>query len=371
MIRIKTQNSEFKTQNFMPVVQPTSDSSATIANIHEQTAVAQRCLDYPLTLPELKIQQINIAACGSSRYAGLVGKIWFEQLAHIATRVDDASEYADQLPLPTPNTVLCLLSQSGFTADVLAAAQVERSRSFPPHLRQHLLGITNGQATPLHALVDTLIQTPAGEEQAVAATKTFLAQLILLLRVACRWAEVHSPSEIYPLQAALAKVPEQIQAILNRPPKVLEKVAQVIAQADHLILLGRGINAPIAHEGALKFKETCYLHAEGFAAGDFMHGPIALIEPGMPVIVIAIPGSPSYPKIMANAERVKSYGAYIIGITPNNSSGIFDAVLPIPEMLELLSPLLTVIPLQLLAHQVALARGVAIDRPRHLTKFIG
>lgn len=352
----------------MPIAQPTPDASATIANIHEQPAVAQRCLDYPLTLPKLKIQQINIAACGSSRHAGLVGQIWFEQLAHIATRVLDASEYGENLPLAKPDTLLCLLSQSGFTADVLAAAQAERSRLLPSHLKPHLLGLTNGSATPLHDLVDTIIQTPAGEEQAVAATKTFMAQLIMLLRLALDWGKVLSPDAIQRL--ALGKIPGQMQTLLDRPPTGLAKVAQVVAQADHLILLGRGINAPIAHEGALKFKETCYLHAEGFAAGAFMHGPIALIEPGLPVIVIAIPGSPSYPKIMANAERVKSYGAYLIGITPDHSAGIFDAVLPIPQMLELLSPLVTVIPLQLLAHEVALQRGLAIDQPRHLTKFI-
>jgi glucosamine 6-phosphate synthetase-like amidotransferase/phosphosugar isomerase protein len=353
----------------MSIAYPTQpSSSATIANIQEQPAVAQRCLDMALTLPD-HIQQINIAACGSSRHAGLVAKVWFEQLARIATRVDDASEYANQLPLPTPQTMLQLISQSGFTADVLAAAQAERSRALPPHLQPHLLGLTNGSATPLEDLVDTLIQTPAGEEQAVAATKTFLAQLIVLLRMALHWGEVHSPQAAV-LQPALAQIPDQIQTILDQSIAQVQKVAQIVAAADHLILLGRGINAPIAQEGALKLKETCYLHAEGFAAGDFMHGPIALVEPGLPVIVIALPNSPTYAAVMANAQRIKSYGAYLIGITSDDPDSIFDAVLPIAAVPELLSPLLTVIPLQLLAYQVAELRGLAVDRPRHLTKFI-
>lgn len=343
------------------------NSSQMLANIFEQPDVADRCLSLDLQLPALPdVDRIIFSACGTSRHAGMVGRAWFYRLLHLPTHLEDAADgYPMQVP---PRSLIYLLSQSGQTRDVIAVAE-----RFPQAVRW---GMTNGSNTKLHTVTDYTLQTPAGEEKAVAATKTFLAQLMLLLRVTLAWhdrANQHIPAAI-DLRGKLAQLPQQIQSTLSQTETRCQAVAQQLTNADRLILLGSGINTAIALEGALKLKETVYLHAEGLSSGDFMHGPIAIIESGFPVITIAIPGSATYEKTLTEAKRVKSYGAYLIGITTENAeydADLFDVVLPIAAVDELLSPLLTVIPLQLLAYYTAKNRGLNIDTPRNLTKFIG
>jgi glucosamine 6-phosphate synthetase-like amidotransferase/phosphosugar isomerase protein len=337
-----------------------ADSSQMLANILEQPIVADRTLALDLAPPSIAdITQITFAACGTSRHAALVARFWWQQWLDLPIGVEDASDWQ-----PTgmgPNHLVYLLSQSGQTRDVMDVAAAGQAAT--------LWGMTNGSETALHQVTRYILQTPAGEEKAVAATKTFLSQLLLLLRLGLALAKASNP----PITTELATIPTQIQATLQLADRPCQTVAAKLAQSSRVILLGAGINTPIALEGALKLKETAYLHAEGLASGDFMHGPIAIIEPGFPVITIAIPDSPGYAKTIAQAQRVKSYGAYLVGITTEDSpdAGIFDVVLPIAPVSSLLSPLLTVLPLQLLAYYTALQKGLDIDAPRNLTKFIG
>jgi glucosamine 6-phosphate synthetase-like amidotransferase/phosphosugar isomerase protein len=331
-----------------------ADSSQMLANILEQPIVADRTLALDLSPPSIAdITQITFAACGTSRHAALVARFWWQQLG-LPIGVEDA---ADWQPMGIgANHLVYLLSQSGQTRDVMDVAAACRSAM--------LWGMTNGSETALHQATSYILQTPAGEEKAVAATKTFLSQLLLLLRLGMTLSD---------RSLDLITIPAQIQTTLTIADRPCQTVAAKLAQSSRVILLGAGINTPIALEGALKLKETAYLHAEGLASGDFMHGPIAIIEPGFPVITIAIPDDPNYANTIAQAQRVKSYGAYLVGITTEDSpdAGIFDVVLPIAPVTVLLSPLLTVLPLQLLAYYTAQAKGLNIDAPRNLTKFIG
>jgi glucosamine 6-phosphate synthetase-like amidotransferase/phosphosugar isomerase protein len=326
-----------------------------LTNILEQPIVAQKCLDMDLLLPSHDIHHMTIAACGSSRHTGLVAKYWFEHFSQIPTQVLDAADW--ETPRLPPGSLMYALSQSGQTIDVLSAI----AQAHPAQI----WGITNGFDTPLHQACHYTLQTPAGEEKAVAATKTLLAQMILLLRVAIALGKS--------AESELQQLPQLIQQTIALSQPIAQTIAPKIAAHQNLMLLGRGIDYPIALEGALKLKETAYIHAEGMAAGDFMHGPIAIVEPGFPVIMIAIPDSPNYAALVANAKRIKSYGAGLVGITTTDSPDrdLFDIVLPVASIAPILSPLLSVIPLQFLAYYVALEKGVNVDAPRNLTKFIG
>jgi glucosamine 6-phosphate synthetase-like amidotransferase/phosphosugar isomerase protein len=332
-----------------------ADSSQMLANILEQPIVADRTLALDLSPPSIAdITQITFAACGTSRHAALVARFWWQQWLDLPISVEDAADW--QPTGISANHLVYLLSQSGQTRDVMDVAAACQTAT--------LWGMTNGNQTALHQATRYMLQTPAGEEKAVAATKTFLSQLLLLLRLGLTLAD---------RSLDLTAVPAQIQTTLSIADRPCQTVAAKLAQSSRVILLGAGINTPIALEGALKLKETAYLHAEGLASGDFMHGPIAMIEPGFPVITIAIPDDPNYANTIAQAQRVKSYGAYLVGITTEDSpdAGIFDVVLPIAPVTVLLSPLLTVLPLQLLAYYTAQVKGLDVDAPRNLTKFIG
>jgi glucosamine 6-phosphate synthetase-like amidotransferase/phosphosugar isomerase protein len=331
-------------------------SSQMLTNILEQPIVADRCLALDLSPPSIAdIRQITFAACGTSRHAALVGRFWWREFLGLPIGVEDAADW-QPTGIGTDHLVY-LLSQSGQTRDVMDVAAACQSAT--------LWGMTNGSATALHQATRYILQTPAGEEKAVAATKTFLSQLLLLLRLGLALGNRSMPE--------LAAIPAQIQRSLELADRPCQLVAAQLAAANRVILLGAGINTPIALEGALKLKETAYLHAEGLASGDFMHGPIAIVEPGFPVITIAIPDDPNYAQTIAQAQRVKSYGAYLVGITTEDSpdAGLFDVVLPIAPISAMLSPLLTVLPLQLMAYYTAQAKGLDVDAPRNLTKFIG
>jgi glucosamine--fructose-6-phosphate aminotransferase (isomerizing) len=332
-----------------------------------------------LGLPEEfleNLEQIHILACGTSRHAGLVAQYWLEQIAGIPTRVRSASEFVSA-PFPfTARTLTIAITQSGETADTLAAVEQEQARRAGQVavLQPKLLGITNQPTSSLTQRVHQVLPTLAGAEVGVAATKTFLSQLVVLICLCLDLAyrrQTLATEPIQPLLTKLQALPEQISAVLQQA-SAIQQLAQEFVAAKSCVVLGRGVNRAIALEAALKLKETTYIHAEGYAAGEFLHGPIALLDPTIPVIAIA-PTGKTYEQAIANAQKAKSHGASVIGITTTDApvaADLFDSVLKLPAIDELLSPFLTVIPLQLLAYYIAVERGLNVDKPRHITKTL-
>ncbi|MEA5504014.1 glutamine--fructose-6-phosphate transaminase (isomerizing) [Halotia wernerae UHCC 0503] len=323
------------------------------------------------------LEQINIVACGTSWHAALVGKYLLEQLAGISTQVHYASEYR-YAPSPlTPNTLIIGVTQSGETADTLAALAMEKERrqGQEPQYQARLLGITNRPESSLGLMVPHIINTLAGIEIGVAATKTFIAQLMafyaLALDLAARRQTV--PSEkLVEIINGLRQIPKEIEATLETQESLTEHLAHEFAETKDFIFLGRGINFPIALEGALKLKEISYIHAEGYPAGEMKHGPIALLDAKVPVVAIAVPGS-VYEKVISNAQEAKARDSRLIGVTPvkdGETAETFNDLLPIAAVEELLSPILTVVPLQLLAYHIAARRGLDVDQPRNLAKSV-
>ncbi|BAY24417.1 D-fructose-6-phosphate amidotransferase [Calothrix sp. NIES-2100] len=323
------------------------------------------------------IEQIQIVACGTSWHAALVGKYLLEQLAGISTQVHYASEYR-YAPSPLiPNTLIIGVTQSGETADTLAALAMEKERrqGKESKYQARLLGITNRPESSLGHMVPHIINTLAGIEIGVAATKTFIAQLMAFYALALDLAahrQTISPDKIAEIIEGLRQVPKEIEATLEIQEGLTEQLAHEFAETQDCIFLGRGINFPIALEGALKLKEISYIHAEGYPAGEMKHGPIALLDAKVPVVAIAVPGS-VYEKVISNAQEAKARDSRLIGVTPvkdGEAAEIFNDLLPVPTVDELLSPILTVIPLQLLAYHIAARRGLDVDQPRNLAKSV-
>lgn len=323
------------------------------------------------------LENIQILACGTSWHASLVGKYLLEQLVGIPTTVQYASEFR-YAPAPiTPNTLTIGVTQSGETADTLAALDLEKCRrqDLEGKFQPHLLGITNRPESTLGQMVDQVIDTHAGIEIGVAATKTFTAQLIgfycLALDLAHR-RQTLSEERIEEILDNLRYLPAQIELILESQERYIEELAHDFLETQDFIFVGRGINFPIALEGALKLKEISYIHAEGYPAGEMKHGPIALLDSKVPVVSIAMPGS-VYEKVLSNAQEAKARDARLIGVTVMNdteAAETFDNLLPVPEVEELISPLVTVIPLQLLSYHIAARRGLDVDQPRNLAKSV-
>ena len=323
------------------------------------------------------LEQIQIVACGTSWHASLVGKYLLEQLAGIPTMVQYASEFR-YAPSPlTANTLTIGVTQSGETADTLAALAMEQQRRVgqPPKFQPRLLGITNRPESSLGLLVPHMIDTHAGIEIGVAATKTFVAQLMafyfLALDLAHRRQTV-SLTQMEQILTGLRQLPAQIELILESQERYIEQLTHDFAETQDFIFIGRGINFPIALEGALKLKEISYIHAEGYPAGEMKHGPIALLDAKVPVVAIAMPGT-VYEKVLSNAQEAKARDARLIGVTPMNeqeAADTFDDLIPVPPVDELLSPILSVIPLQLLAYHIAARRGLDVDQPRNLAKSV-
>ncbi len=323
------------------------------------------------------LAQIHIVACGTSWHAALVGKYLLEQLAGISTQVHYASEYR-YAPSPlTPNTLIVGVTQSGETADTLAALAMEKERrqGQEPQYQPRLLGITNRPESSLGLLVPHIINTLAGIEIGVAATKTFIAQLMAFYALAL---DLAARRQTVPLEKlveiinGLRQIPKEIEATLETQESLTEHLAHDFAETKDFIFLGRGINFPIALEGALKLKEISYIHAEGYPAGEMKHGPIALLDAKVPVVAIAIPGS-VYEKVISNSQEAKARDSRLIGVTPvqdGEAAEIFNDLLPISSVDELLSPILTVVPLQLLAYHIAARRGLDVDQPRNLAKSV-
>jgi glucosamine--fructose-6-phosphate aminotransferase (isomerizing) len=366
-----------------------------LKEIYEQPSVVRACLEayvstdwnaeqpgnpISLDLPAAfynDLDQIQIVACGTSWHASLIGKHLLEQLAAIPTHVYYASEFRYAPPPLTPNTLTIGVTQSGETADTLSALSMEKDRRADQDapFQARLLGITNRNQSTLSRLVECVIDTHAGIEIGVAATKTFTTQLVAFYCLALDLAyrrQTLPLSRLEYLINHLRQLPAQIESMLQTQEEQAEALAHSFSETRDFIFVGRGINFPIALEGALKLKEISYIHAEGYPAGEMKHGPIALLDEKVPVVAIAVPGS-VYEKVLSNAQEAKTRDARLIGVTPTTDSHaaeIFNDLLPVPEVDELLSPLLTVVPLQLLAYHIAARRGLDVDQPRNLAKSV-
>ncbi|MEG4251454.1 glutamine--fructose-6-phosphate transaminase (isomerizing) [Microcoleus sp. Pol10D4] len=363
--------------------------------IYEQPAVVRACLEayldsdwqpgnprspINLNLPnELcgDVEQISILACGTSWHASLIGKYLLEQLANIPTAVQYASEYRYAPPPLTANTLTIGVTQSGETADTLAALGMEQQRraGFTDKFRARMLGITNRTESSIAHMMPQVINTHAGIEIGVAATKTFVTQLMAFYFLALDLAhqrQTISTERLAEIITGLRQLPAEIEKFLEIQEQYVEELSHQFTDTQDFIFLGRGINFPIALEGALKLKEISYIHAEGYPAGEMKHGPIALLDAKVPVVAIAMPGS-VYEKVLSNAQEAKARDARLIGVTPKQGvaeADIFDHILPVPLVDELLSPIVTVIPLQLLAYHIAARRGLDVDQPRNLAKSV-
>ena len=337
--------------------------------------------DRPVALPfddsfYAGIERIEILACGTSRHAALVGAHLLEQFAGIPTAVYYASEFRYAPPPLAPNTLTIGVTQSGETADTLAALAMEadRRQSHPdPSFAPRQLGVTNRPESSLSRQVPYILDIGAGIEVGVAATKTFLGQLLAFYGLTLAFAAQRgqrSVEEIQNLADALRGLPQQLQDLVHLHDQRSQGLAHRFADTQDVIFLGRGINYPIALEGALKLKEISYIHAEGYPAGEMKHGPIALLDANVPVVSIAMPGT-VFEKVLSNAQEAKARDAQLIGVAPQGpDTNLFDELLPVPEVSEWVSPLLTVVPMQLLSYHIAAHRGLDVDQPRNLAKSV-
>ncbi|MEB3290294.1 MAG: glutamine--fructose-6-phosphate transaminase (isomerizing) [Leptolyngbya sp.] len=324
------------------------------------------------------LDHVQIVACGTSWHAALVGKYLIEQLAELPVMVQYASEFRYSPTPLIPNTLTIGVTQSGETADTLAALEMEQERRTAQgdsRFAPRLVGITNRPESSLSRLVPHIIDTHAGIEIGVAATKTFTAQVMAFYFLALDLAyrrQTLAPQRIEEIIGQLHQLPAYIEQVLESQERYIEELAHDFNDTQDFIYLGRGVNFPIALEGALKLKEISYIHAEGYPAGEMKHGPIALLDAKVPVVAIAMPGS-VYDKVLSNAQEAKARDAQLIGVVPMNDTDAaetFDKLLPVPPVDELLSPIVAVIPLQLLAYHIAARRGLDVDQPRNLAKSV-
>jgi glucosamine--fructose-6-phosphate aminotransferase (isomerizing) len=313
-------------------------------------------------------KQIHIVACGTSLHAGLVGKFMIERLARVPVHVDYASEFRYRQPLIEPGDIVIGISQSGETADTLAGMKEAKERG------AHLLSICNVVGSQASRISDVVLYTHAGPEIGVASTKAFTTQLAALHLLALHLAKERNsltPQDIRRYGCALRAVPEQIRKVLDLST-IASSLAERFSKYPNFLYLGRGIQYPIAMEGALKLKEISYIHAEGYTAGEMKHGPIALIDKHMPVVVVA-PRDSVYRKTMGNIEEAKVRDGIVIAIATEGDTEIIekaDHAIFIPEVDEFIYPILTTIPLQLFAYYTALQRGCDVDKPRNLAKSV-
>ncbi|MCM1984860.1 glutamine--fructose-6-phosphate transaminase (isomerizing) [Lyngbya confervoides] len=388
-----------RTLNWNPVmVEKQGFKHFMLKEIYEQPGVVRSCLEsyleinwtsqetssspYPIRLGLEEsllenLEQVQIVACGTSWHAGLVGKYLLEQVAQLPTQVHYASEFR-YAPTPLmPHTLTIGVTQSGETADTLAALEMEKQRrnGVGEKFQARLLGITNRPESSLSRLVPNIIDTHAGIEIGVAATKTFVAQVIAFYLLALDLAhrrQTLSRDRLGVLIEGLRQLPAQIEQVLESQERYVEALAHEFVETHDFIYIGRGINFPIALEGALKLKEISYIHAEAYPAGEMKHGPIALLDAKVPVVAIAMPGT-VFDKVLSNAQEARARDSQLIGVTPldeEEARHTFDVVLPVPEVDELLSPILTTVPLQLLAYHIAALRGLDVDQPRNLAKSV-
>jgi glucosamine--fructose-6-phosphate aminotransferase (isomerizing) len=315
-----------------------------------------------------KIQKIVITACGTAAHAGMVGKILIERIARIPVEVQIASEFRYADPIIDENTVVLAISQSGETADTLAAMDEGRQKGAV------LWSIVNAIGSQAMRIADGYISMQTGPEIGVASTKAFTAPLVDLYMLAILLADLRGqidPEQRRAWVADLSRIPDLVGQCLDREAEVIP-VARSLKEMRSTIYLGRGINMPIAYEGALKLKEISYIHAEGYPAGEMKHGPIALVDREMPVVALA-PRDPWYDKMVSQIEQAKARGGIVVAVATEGDDRIpdlADHILWIPDTPWMLSPVVTVLPLQLLAYHIASLRGLDVDQPRNLAKSV-
>ncbi|MDR1677858.1 MAG: glutamine--fructose-6-phosphate transaminase (isomerizing) [Deltaproteobacteria bacterium] len=353
-----------------------------LKEMHEQPQVVGDTLstlldhqDGRLKLPEIpldlaKASRLNIVACGTSYYASMVGKYWLESLAHIPVDVDVASEFRYRNPVLDPNGVSIFISQSGETADTLAALRHCKMA------KQKLLSIVNVKDSSLAREADGVLLTMAGPEFGVASTKAFTAQLTLLAALAITLSSKRGlidQADENRLVRLLLETPALMAEILTKDAVIKEISKSIIAPARDVLYLGRGHNYPLAMEGALKLKELSYIHAEGYPAGEIKHGPIALVDESVPVVVLA-PTDPLFPKIMSNLEVVKARGGQVVFIGDNRGFERLNqepaGSIILSQVDPFISPIVYVLPVQLLAYHAAVFKGTDVDQPRNLAKSV-
>lgn len=325
--------------------------------------------DIKLTKAELdNINKVYIVACGTAYYAGLVGKHAIEKFANIPVETDIASEFRYRDAFVDENTLLIVVSQSGETADTLAALKEAKSKG------ARILAITNVVGSSVSREADDVFYTWAGPEVAVASTKAYTTQLVSLYMIALDFAikkGTITKEEYKDMISKLGETSDKVQNIIDNSDEI-EKIAEEIKNSTDAFYLGRGLDYCLAMEGALKLKEISYIHAEAFPAGELKHGPIALIEEGTPVISIATQDR-LFEKMVSNMKEVKARGAYVIALAKEGNKEVekaADRVIYIPEVDDVLSSILTVVPLQILSYHVATKRGCDVDKPRNLAKSV-
>jgi glucosamine--fructose-6-phosphate aminotransferase (isomerizing) len=353
-----------------------------LKEIHEQPRVLAETLEGRLTadrvLPEMfgpdaetlfsQVRAVHLVACGTSYHAALVARYWIEALTGIPAVAEIASEFRYRQPAIPADTLLVTLSQSGETADTLAALRASRER---PYLSR--LAICNVPESSLVRESDRVLMTRAGVEVGVASTKAFTTQLValMLLTLCIGQAQSLAPEEVARIVTDLRSLPQQVERVLALEPAVAA-LAPRLVHRDHALFLGRGVEYPIALEGALKLKEISYIHAEGYAAGELKHGPLALVSEDMPVVALA-PHNALLEKLLSNLQEVRARGGELLvftgeGVDLPDEQGV--AVLSLPVPLSALSPVVFTVPLQLLAYHVAVLKGTDVDRPRNLAKSV-
>jgi glucosamine--fructose-6-phosphate aminotransferase (isomerizing) len=328
-----------------------------------------------LNIPEAvfrSLDKVTIVACGTSWHAGLVGKYLIEALAHVPVEVDYGSEYRYRNPIVARNELAIVITQSGETADTLAALREMKKKG------ARSIAICNVVGSMATREADGTVYTHAGPEIGVASTKAFTSQLVALQLVALYMAQVRdtlTPTAVRTHIEGLLQLPQVVEQAI-KASAIMEKVAERFYNRTDFLFLGRGINYPIALEGALKLKEISYIHAEGYPAGEMKHGPIALIDEQMPVVAIA-PDDHVFEKMIGNVQEAKARGGSVIAITSEGDermSRVLDAacdvVVPMPRTAQMLTPVIMTIPLQLLAYHIAIRRGCDVDQPRNLAKSV-
>jgi len=316
----------------------------------------------------LNANRIIIVACGTSWHAGLVAEYLFENLARIPVEVEYGSEFRYRNPIITEKDVVIAISQSGETADTLAAVKLAKEKG------AFVFGICNVVGSSIARETHTGSYTHAGPEIGVASTKAFTTQITLLMLVALRLGRANgnlSVQEFHQCLTAMEMVPSQIDSVLANDAHI-QYIASIYKEATNCLYLGRGYNFPVALEGALKLKEISYIHAEGYPAAEMKHGPIALIDENMPIVVIATKKG-HYDKVVSNIQEIKARKGKIIAIVTEGDTvvkGLADHVIEVPDSPEAISPLLTTIPLQLLSYHIAVMRGCNVDQPRNLAKSV-
>jgi glucosamine--fructose-6-phosphate aminotransferase (isomerizing) len=313
--------------------------------------------------------RIIVVACGTSYHAGLIGRYAIEEFARVPVEVEIASEYRYRNPIVGPGDLVIGITQSGETADTLAAMRIAQERGAT------VLAITNIMGSQATRDADGVLYTRAGLEVSVAATKTFICQVAVLYLLALRLGELHAaiePERLAGLVREMKAMPRLIDDLLERVDGDIERIADQVWRDGFFLYLGRHAGVAVAHEGALKLKEIAYISTDAYAAGEMKHGPIALLSESTPVVTVAT-DSPVLDKVVSNMQEVRARGAHVIAIATDGNTEIgehAESVVRIPRTDWMLQPLLAVIPLQLLAYRIARKRGLNVDQPRNLAKTV-